>query len=48
MGSAYRLLTVALLALVTIIAFEAMAISTAMPASPRTWTRFARTGSPSR
>jgi len=32
MGSAYRLLTVALLALVTIIAFEAMAISTAMPA----------------
>ena len=31
MGSAYRLLTVALLALVTIIAFEAMAISTAMP-----------------
>jgi MFS family permease len=32
MGSVYRLLTVALLALVTIIAFEAMAISTAMPA----------------
>jgi MFS family permease len=32
MGSLYRLLTVALLALVTIIAFEAMAISTAMPA----------------
>jgi MFS family permease len=32
MGSTYRLLTVALLALVTIIAFEAMAISTAMPA----------------
>jgi MFS family permease len=32
MGSAYRLLTVVLLALVTIIAFEAMAISTAMPA----------------
>lgn len=31
MGRAYRLLTVALLALVTIIAFEAMAISTAMP-----------------
>ena len=31
MASAYRLLTVALLALVTIIAFEAMAISTAMP-----------------
>jgi len=31
MSSAYRLLTVALLALVTIIAFEAMAISTAMP-----------------
>ncbi|MHB1474923.1 MAG: MFS transporter [Dermatophilaceae bacterium] len=31
MGSAYRLLTVALIALVTIIAFEAMAISTAMP-----------------
>lgn len=31
MGSTYRLLTVALLALVTIIAFEAMAISTAMP-----------------
>jgi MFS family permease len=31
MGSAYRLLTVALLALVTIIAFETMAISTAMP-----------------
>ena len=31
MGPAYRLLTVALLALVTIIAFEAMAISTAMP-----------------
>jgi MFS family permease len=35
MGSAYRLLTVALLALVTIIAFEAMAISTAMPAVAR-------------
>jgi len=32
MGRAYRLLTVALLALVTIIAFENMAISTAMPA----------------
>ena len=32
MGSDYRLLTVALLALVTIIAFENMAISTAMPA----------------
>lgn len=32
MGSTYRLLTVTLLALVTIIAFEAMAISTAMPA----------------
>ncbi|HEY5248982.1 MAG TPA: MFS transporter, partial [Dermatophilaceae bacterium] len=32
MESAYRLLTVALLALVTIIAFENMAISTAMPA----------------
>jgi len=32
MGPAYRLLTVALLALVTIIAFESMAISTAMPA----------------
>jgi MFS family permease len=32
MSSAYRWLTVALLALVTIIAFEAMAISTAMPA----------------
>jgi MFS family permease len=31
MGPAYRLLTVSLLALVTIIAFEAMAISTAMP-----------------
>ncbi len=31
MGPAYRLVTVALLALVTIIAFEAMAISTAMP-----------------
>jgi len=31
MGSAYRLLTLALLALVTIIAFESMAISTAMP-----------------
>ncbi|MEP7035239.1 MAG: MFS transporter [Dermatophilaceae bacterium] len=31
MGGAYRLLTLALLALVTIIAFEAMAISTAMP-----------------
>src|SRR5450631_2505441 len=31
MGPAYRLLTVALLALATIIAFEAMAISTAMP-----------------
>jgi len=35
MGSAYRLLTVALLALVTIIAFENMAISTAMPAVAR-------------
>jgi MFS family permease len=35
MGSAYRLLTVALLALVTIIAFEAMAISTAMPVVAR-------------
>ena len=35
MGSAHRLLTVALLALVTIIAFEAMAISTAMPAVAR-------------
>jgi MFS family permease len=35
MGSVYRLLTVALLALVTIIAFEAMAISTAMPAVAR-------------
>ena len=35
MGSTYRLLTVALLALVTIIAFEAMAISTAMPAVAR-------------
>jgi MFS family permease len=35
MGSAYRLLTVSLLALVTIIAFEAMAISTAMPAVAR-------------
>jgi MFS family permease len=33
MGSAYRLLTVALIALVTIIAFEAMAISTAMPSA---------------
>ena len=32
MAPAYRLLTVALLALVTIIAFETMAISTAMPA----------------
>ena len=31
MGSPYRLLTVTLLGLVTIIAFEAMAISTAMP-----------------
>ena len=31
MGRAYRLLTVTLLALVTIIAFETMAISTAMP-----------------
>lgn len=31
MGPEYRLLTIALLALVTIIAFEAMAISTAMP-----------------
>ena len=31
MGPSYRLLTVVLLALVTIIAFEAMAISTAMP-----------------
>ena len=35
MGPTYRLLTVALLALVTIIAFEAMAISTAMPAVAR-------------
>jgi MFS family permease len=35
MGPAYRLLTVALLALVTIIAFEAMAISTAMPSVAR-------------
>ena len=35
MGSAYRLLTVALLALITIIAFEAMAISTAMPSVAR-------------
>ena len=35
MGPDYRLLTVALLALVTIIAFEAMAISTAMPAVAR-------------
>ena len=35
MGSAYRLLTVALLALMTIIAFEAMAISTAMPSVAR-------------
>ena len=35
MGSVYRLLTVALLALVTIIAFENMAISTAMPAVAR-------------
>ena len=35
MGSTYRLLTVALLALVTIIAFEAIAISTAMPAVAR-------------
>jgi MFS family permease len=31
MGPAYRLLTLALLALVTIVAFESMAISTAMP-----------------
>ena len=31
MAPPYRLLTIALLALVTIIAFEAMAISTAMP-----------------
>jgi len=35
MGSAYRLVTGALLALVTIIAFEAMAISTAMPSVAR-------------
>ena len=35
MGSAYRLLTVAVLALVTIIAFETMAISTAMPSVAR-------------
>ena len=35
MGPAYRLVTVALLALVTIIAFEAMAISTAMPSVAR-------------
>jgi len=35
MGPAYRLLTVALLALVTIIAFEVMAISTAMPSVAR-------------
>jgi len=35
MGPHYRLLTVALLALVTIIAFESMAISTAMPAVAR-------------
>ncbi len=35
MGPGYRLLTVALLALVTIIAFESMAISTAMPAVAR-------------
>jgi MFS family permease len=35
MAPDYRLLTVALLALVTIIAFEAMAISTAMPAVAR-------------
>jgi MFS family permease len=35
MGSAYRLVTLALLALVTIIAFEAMAISTAMPSVAR-------------
>ncbi|MEO8555550.1 MAG: MFS transporter [Actinomycetota bacterium] len=35
MGPAYRLLTVALLALITIIAFEAMAISTAMPSVAR-------------
>jgi MFS family permease len=35
MGPEHRLLTLALLALVTIIAFEAMAISTAMPAVAR-------------
>ncbi len=35
MSAGYRLLTIALLALVTIIAFEAMAISTAMPAVAR-------------
>jgi len=35
MGPTYRLLTVALLALMTIIAFEAMAISTAMPSVAR-------------
>ncbi|MEP7193731.1 MAG: MFS transporter [Actinomycetota bacterium] len=35
MGPHYRLLTIALLALVTIIAFENMAISTAMPAVAR-------------
>lgn len=35
MSPAYRLVTVALLALVTIIAFEAMAISTAMPSVAR-------------
>ena len=35
MGPAYRLVTVTLLALVTIIAFEAMAISTAMPSVAR-------------
>jgi MFS family permease len=35
MSAGYRLLTTALLALVTIIAFEAMAISTAMPAVAR-------------
>ncbi len=35
MGPAYRLVTGALLALVTIIAFEAMAISTAMPSVAR-------------
>ncbi|HET8982349.1 MAG TPA: MFS transporter, partial [Pedococcus sp.] len=32
---AYRLISVALVALITIIAFEAMAISTAMPSAAR-------------